>query len=387
MNAPRIKLVYLMGPVSRAAGGMFDAVRNLALAIRCKERFEPSVVGIEDPETNRDRELWGGIGTRAMPVRGPKTFGYAPGMLQALHSERPDFLHVHGLWIYSSVAAIRWAREGKPYLVSPHGMLDAWALKNSRWKKRISAALYENRHLRGAACLHALNHAEAEAIRAYGLRNPICVIPNGVDLPDKSIAKNLASKERTLVYLGRLHPKKGLPLLLEAWCRVQRLAEESGWRLTIAGWDQSGHQSQLQSLAAKLNGGGRIDFVGPQFGEAKQVLLRRASAFVLPSLSEGLPMSILEAWSWRLPVLMTPNCNLPEGPRAGAAMLMEPDVDAISDALTRLFAMEQTELETMGTNGRRLVEELFQWRSVAQQMTHVYDWILGNGPQPAYVLN
>src|SRR5271165_4907043 len=183
MHELRVSLVYLTGPVSRAAGGLFDAVRNLALEIEDGNRYSPSVMGLSEPNFERDRSLWGKVGTEAFRVRGPRFFGYAPDLSTALHLKNPTLIHIHGLWIYPSVAAIRWSRRSKPYVVSPHGMLDPWALKNSQWKKRISAALYENRHLRGAACLHALNHAEAEAMRAYGLKNPICVIPNGIDLP------------------------------------------------------------------------------------------------------------------------------------------------------------------------------------------------------------
>jgi poly(glycerol-phosphate) alpha-glucosyltransferase len=165
------------------------------------------------------------------------------------------------------------------------------------------------------------------------------------------------------------------------------MAEESGWRLIIAGWDQLGHQAELQALAAEPHSDSRIEFVGPQFGEAKSALFRKASAFILPSLSEGLPMSVLEAWSWRLPVLMTTNCNLPEGSKAGAAIMMEPDMEDISKALAELFSMDRIEREAMGARGRRLVEEKFQWARVAEQMTQVYDWVLGRGPRPACVLN
>ncbi len=386
-RASRASLVYLTGPVSRAAGGLFDALRNLALGVEEGNRYLPSVMGLSEPNFERDRTQWGKVEAKAFPVRGPGFFGYSPELSRSLELKNPALLHIHGLWIYPSVAAIQWSRRSKPYVVSPHGMLDPWALKNSRWKKRISAALYEDRHLQGAACLHALNYFEAEAMRAYGLKNPICVIPNGVELPVEPRTKPSREGKRNLLYLGRLHPKKGLPLLVEAWCRVQRTAEESGWRLIVAGWDQLGHQSELQTLAAKLHSGSSIEFVGAQFGEAKAALFQEASAFILPSLSEGLPITILEAWSWRLPVLMTASCNLPEGSRAGAAIMMEADVEDICGALSKLFSMDSIEREAMGARGRRLVEEHFRWSRIADQMTRVYDWILDSGPQPVCVLN
>jgi glycosyltransferase involved in cell wall biosynthesis len=384
--SPSRRLIFLMPWASRAAGGIFDAMRNLTLEMTRQHRYLPSVIGLDDPNSELDRPLWGKVETETLKVQGPRAFGYAPDLTKALELQDPELLHVHGLWMYTSVAAVRWSRRSKPYIVSPHGMLDPWALNNSRMKKRLSAVLYENRHLRGAACLHALNDAEAKAIRDYGLNNPVCVIPNGVELPDDTEV-SYSRKSPCLLYLGRLHPKKGLPTLIEAWSRVRTKAEEAGWQLKIAGWDQGGHRSDLEAMTEKLCVSSSISFVGPQFGEAKAECFRNASAFILPSLSEGLPMSILEAWSWRLPVVMTPNCNLPEGAKTGAAIMAEPEVGSLAEALCRLFSMGKPERETLGARGRRLVEQQFQWPRIAEQVTQVYDWILGFGPQPAFVLN
>ena len=361
-------------------------MRNLTLEMERQRRYLPSVIGLDDKDAESDRPLWGKIETMAMHVRGPRGFGYAPDMSKTIKLQNPNILHVHGLWMYSSIAAIGWARHGKPYVVSPHGMLDPWALRNSRLKKHVSAALYENRHLRGAACLHALNLAEAQAVRAYGLKNPICVIPNGVELPDETEV-SYPKKRRYLLYLGRLHPKKGLPLLIEAWSRMQRSAVEAGWHLRIAGWDQNGHQSELEALAEKHHVDASISFVGPQFGQAKARCFQEASAFILPSFSEGLPMSVLEAWSWRLPVVMTPNCNFTEGGMAEAAIMTNTDVEGVTEALCQLISMSSRELDDMGARGRQLVEQQFQWPPLVQKMTQVYDWILGSGPRPSCVLN
>jgi poly(glycerol-phosphate) alpha-glucosyltransferase len=192
---------------------------------------------------------------------------------------------------------------------------------------------------------------------------------------------------RTLLYLGRLHPKKGLSQLIEAWSIVRNEASQAGWQLEIAGWDQLGYEGDLKALAARLKINSSIRFSGPRFRDEKAATYNAASAFVLPSFSEGLPMTILEAWSWRLPVLMTDKCNLPQGHSAGAAIMMEANTDSIAVALLRLFSMSTIELETMGMKGRSLVEEHFQWPHIAQQMADVYDWTLGLRPTPDCVMN
>jgi poly(glycerol-phosphate) alpha-glucosyltransferase len=184
-----------------------------------------------------------------------------------------------------------------------------------------------------------------------------------------------------LLFLGRLHPKKGLRDLIAAWA-IEQKATDAPWTLVIAGWDQGGHRAELEALVSSLNTGSTVFFVGPQHGNDKNAILHRSDAFVLPSLSEGLPMAVLEAWAHRLPVLMTPQCNLPEGFACEAALPMNPDVNAIREALRTLFGMSQSELAQMGARGRSLVEDRFSWDKIATEMSAVYDWVLGGGSAP-----
>jgi poly(glycerol-phosphate) alpha-glucosyltransferase len=347
-----------------------------------------SVFSIADAASHEDAAPWGDVRLNVHCRLGPQAFGYAPRLGAALDASRLDLVHSHGLWMYPSVAAARWAaRWRKPLMVSPHGMLDPWAVRNSAWKKRIAAWLYENRHLRQAACLHALNDAEYQAIRAYGLANPVAVIPNGVDLPEPDASPAQPewaaglTQARILLFLGRLHPKKGLPSLLRAWARVQR----EGWHLVIAGWDQGDHEGELWRLAADLQFGDTVRFIGPQFGAEKAATLARADAFILPSLSEGLPMAVLEAWAHGLPVLMTPHCNLPQGFAAGAALEIAPDAERMAEGLTAFLALPDEERRAMGARGRAWMARDFAWDGIARQMAGVYRWLVQGGEPPACV--
>lgn len=367
-------------------GGIFDAMRNLAIAIAAEQRYLPVVFSASDAYTKTDEPLWGDVATRIFPVRGPRLLGYAPGLAAALNSSNADLLHVHGIWMYPSFVALRWSRGKKPYLVSPHGLLKPWALHNSHWKKRIAALLYENEHLRRATCLHALNTAEAEALREYGLKNPICILPNGTTLRNDA-SLQVSRESRSILYLGRFHPSKGLRSLIEAWSAVREEGAVGGWRLTLAGWDQNHHRTELERLADKLQVRSSVDFLGPQFGADKDRCFAGASAIILPSKSEGQPVSILEAWSWKLPVLMTRECNLPEGDAAGAAIMMAPEANSIAAALRRLFSLTDSEREQMGRNGQSLVDQHYQWQQIGKSMTEVYDWILGQGPKPDCILS
>ena len=299
--------------------------------------------------------------------------------------------------MYPSLASLRWSRRGRErrsYVVSPHGMLDPWAVRNSRLKKRLVAWWFEDAHLAGAACLHALADSEARAIRSYGLRNPICIIPSGVDLPDDEPRAPPpwaaeADGRRVLLYLGRLHPKKGLLNLVRAWAAVQAdpSAVAGDWVLVIAGWDQGGHEAKLRRLIDELGAARTIRLVGPQFGDRKTASLAFADAFVLPSVSEGLPIAVLEAWSFGLPVLMTDACNLPEGFAAGAALRTGTDALPMAEALRALMAVSDADRQAMGARGRSLVQERFAWPTIAKQTSSVYEWVLGGGPPPACIVS
>jgi poly(glycerol-phosphate) alpha-glucosyltransferase len=175
--------------------------------------------------------------------------------------------------------------------------------------------------------------------------------------------------------------------LVHAWSKVQRdcskLAE--GWVLVIAGMDEGGHEATIRQRVKELRLEKTILFPGQQYGPAKTSLFNSASAFILPSFSEGLPMGILDAWAHWLPVLMTPQCNLPEGFTANAAIRIEPSTESIGRGLEDLFRHPPSALQTLGNNGRQLVSEKFTWSRVASQMRDVYDWLLGGGEAPECV--
>jgi glycosyltransferase involved in cell wall biosynthesis len=403
-----VNIGCLLDCVSRNAGGLFESVRRLAQSFP-QASGATTVFSLEDTNTAQDVAQWQPLSVRTFPAS-LGTWGYAPELFPALRDSNLDVLLTHGLWKYTSVASLAWSRHtGRPCIIHPHGMLDPWAVRNSKWKKRVAAALYENAHLRRAACLRALCDAEAQSIRALGLRNPICVIPNGVDLPDLSVARpalwrderresvtdptgtrgalpsNLEGK-KVLLYLGRLHPKKNLAALLQGWATLQREHQAAReWVLAIAGWDQGGYEGELERQCSRLNVQDSVRFVGPHFGEAKAACYLNCAAFVLPSLSEGVPMVVLEAWAYAKPVLMTAECNLPEGFTAGAALRISTDAAGIGAGLRALLEMSDAERAAMGVRGRALVAERFHWPDIGEDMRRVCEWTISGGAPPASV--
>ncbi len=384
-----IKSAILISSASRNAGGLFESVRRLVQNLH-EQDIGVEVFSIRDEHTAADITAWQPLKTYLFDVRGPKAFAYAPGMLSELKGNHYQIIHSHGIWMYPSVVnLLNNAAKTTPYLISPHGMLDPWAVRNSAWKKKLAGALFENRHLSKASCIRSLCTSETEAVREYGLRNPICQIPNGIDLVEAECTEpspwqgSVDKGKKIILYLGRIHPKKGLVNLLQAWAATRDEGKE--WHLVIAGWDQGGHEEELQQLSRNLSIDERTLFVGPQFGEAKAAAYHHADGFILPSFSEGLPMVILEAWANRLPVLMTTFCNLPEGYKEGAALRIGTDVEDIAQGLRDLFTMSAKERENMGDQGLTLVKKQFTWPVIASEMKSVYQWMLGGGAPPSSI--
>jgi glycosyltransferase involved in cell wall biosynthesis len=327
---------------------------------------------------------WSGL--RAFVPRGFR------GLLSGV-AQDADIVHSHEIWqfINNDAAAVAFRRR-LPHVISPHGALDDWALHRSAWKKAVARRLYADRNLRRAACLHALTEREAENIRAFGLKGAIAVVPNGVelgafdDLPDRHLAGTFWPdlRDKSLIlFLGRIHPKKGLANLVEAWARLQ--ARFADWHLVVAGPDEIGHLHQIRSLAAERRIEARVTFAGPVYGRRKRALLAAADLFCLPSFSEGFSMAVLEAMACRLPVLLSTQCYFDEVERAGAGRTVEPTADALEARMRTLLNLSAEDLRLMGERGRRLVEEAYSWPRVARRMLAVYRWLLGGGERPEEV--
>ncbi|WCM29687.1 glycosyltransferase [Sphingomonas sp. QA11] len=382
-----LNLGILTTSLSSEAGGLFESVRFPANLMR-ERGHSVSVYGVTDPALTTTRDAWEVSHFRAFPSIGPKRFGFAPGLSRELDTKAFDALHLHGLWNHTSIAARSWNRKNDGALViSPHGMLDPWAQRNSQIKKRVAKWAFENANLRSAGVLRALCWAEADAIEALGLGVPIAVIPNGISLPgaDYVPTKPADTTRKRLLFLGRIHPKKGIAELIDAWAIAAAKSPtiRNDWVLQIAGWDDGDHLQHLVRLARERELD-NVEFSGPLFGSAKQDAYANCDAFILPSYSEGMPMTVLEAWAHRKPVLMTHACNIPEGFVAGGAYRIETSPQPLAVALAYHLDQPSALAET-GERGRRLVEERFTWERIVDQHIGLFTWLSGRGPRPHHV--
>lgn len=362
------RIGLLTASASRLGGGVFEAVAAQADLLRSLGAV-PVVIALEDRHSADDAPRFAGAELHYAPVRGPGFFGFSPRLGAILDAARLDLLHLHGIWMYPSQAGSAWAaRSGRPYLISPHGMLDPWITGRGRWKKALARAGYERRGWRRAAAFHALTPAEAADIASESGRIGSLVIANAG--PPPGLAPT-ALRPPTVLSLGRIHPKKNTAALVAAWGELERGgALPAGARLVIAGW---GDPADVASLEQSLAGGpASAAFVGPQFGADKARLLAEARFLALPSFSEGLPMAILEAWAAGTPTVMSAACNLPSGFAAGAALETGTDPADLARALAAALALSEEAWLTMARAAQGLAAGPFSAGAIAAAWEAAY---------------
>ena len=368
-------------------GGLSSAVPALASAVAGTGTCEMRVAGFCQASEQYRPEVQHAVSFRYYPPS-RKAWYTDRSLRQKFEREvaAAEGVHIHGLWQASTSVAASAARSRKiPYLVSAHGMLESWALANKGFKKRLYAALFERSTLNAARCLHALTDAEANDFRQFGLKNPIAVIPNGVDIPDTLSPEAFLTRfphlrGRVLVlFLGRIHFKKGLDILADAWAEIGVRFPEA--HLVLAGPDFEGTQAHIEKRFATSGLTDRVTFTGMLTGEMKWSALAAAHGFILPSYSEGLSVSVLEAMGVGLPVIVTRQCNVPEVEQHACGWTIEPRAPDVRNALENLLQASAASLQKMGQNGKRLVAERYAWPVIGRQMASLYQWMAG-GPLP-----
>lgn len=313
-------------------------------------------------------------------------FGFSLALVRSLRraAAHADILHNHSLWSFPNMAAGLISRpDGALLVTSPRGTLAQAARERSRFKKVLFSPLQQLAITR-AACLHATSAMEYRDIRQSGLQQPVAVIPNGIDIPELVGTSNLyeVGKARRLLFLGRLHPIKGVELLLDAWRALQR--EFPDWELVIAGKGERTYVHSLHDLARRLQLE-RVSFPGPVYGDAKRLLYCSSELFVLPTQTENFGMAIAEAQAHAVPVITTRGAPWARLEEKQSGWWVVRTQETINDALSAAMKMTPESLSQMGARGRRWMKEDYEWSAVASQMIDVYRWLRQGGNPPACI--
>lgn len=313
-----------------------------------------------------------------------RRLGISPDMKRQLAQRAPeaDIIHTHNLWMMPNIYPYGAARSGGcKLIVTPRGTLTKWALQYRKWRKKPLWIAMQRRVVLEADLLHATSADEVEDLRWIGYRGPIALIPNGVEIPP--LHRNGQRRDhRTLLFLGRVHPKKGVEKLLRAWERLHVSHPE--WHLEIVGPDNEGYRGQMERLASELQLP-RCTFRDPVFGEEKHRTYQGADLFILPTFSENFGIAVAEALANGVPAVVTHGAPW-EGLGANeCGWWIEDGVESITNALDRAMACPRDTLQTMGDRGRAWMNAAFSWEHIATMMKQTYEWVLRSGTRPDWI--
>jgi glycosyltransferase involved in cell wall biosynthesis len=333
------------------------------------------------------------VGLERYTVRGPDRLCYAPGFASAVRARvrQSDVVHVHSLFTFPIHAALREAaRAGKPVILRPCGLLHPYSLRRSRWLKRAYLAVWGQRVRKACWAWHYTS--EQEAVESWpGNGRPCFVLPNGIEPEDFTLDRS-AARERVgqtwprvgeapyVLFLSRLHPKKRLDVLIEAFLA----GAPQTFRLVVAGPDATGLWPRLAArFLSREDAARRVCYVGSALGENKAALLAGASLFALPSEHENFGIAALESLAAGTPVLLSPHVDLAEPARAAAVGFVEPPrVAAWAERLGRLLA-DGSQLAALTGPARAWVRHHFSWARITTELRRRYEWVLRGCPEPA----
>ncbi len=291
---------------------------------------------------------------------------------KSLTKKQFAFIHLQHVWEpYIHIVARTARKKGIPYIITPRGMLEPWIMNRHPWKKKIAMWLYQRKDIEKAAYLHATCELEKENIRKLGFTNPIVVIPNGIEI-NNAKPKTQWQAVRNVLFVSRIHPKKGIELLIEA---VAQLGNKQ-LQLTIAGEGEAGYVEELKQLCVRKKVSEQFAFVGGVYGEQKWELYHRSDLFVLPTYSENFGIVVAEALATGLPVITTTGTPWQELETEHCGWWIDLSVDHLAKVLDEALQLSPDELQAMGASGRKLVEDKYDIMAVARDMYEFYKTLL-----------
>lgn len=456
-----MKILHVVALIQASTGGPAVSVTRLA-SEQAKMGHEVTLACLDYPCLGPQVAA---PGVRAVSVKGNilavRGRGWCPEFRRVLMEEarKADVVHNHGLWMWPNAYAREAAvAAGKPLIISPRGMLEAWSLNRSKLRKAVAWRLFEKRNLQSAAMFHATAASEARSIEEIfshrltrikgrispggcadltrgecsrretpGARSassnrddlklntatgvPIVVAANGVELPDlgRRPGREILEikfpelKDRSwVVFMSRLHPKKGVDVLLRAWSRQKEVTGDE-WRvkssqtetppcrntetphrgavLVLAGSDLIGYRKEIEGMIKELSLEDSVVITGEVLGQKKDCLLANSDVFVLPSHSENFGIVVAEAMAWGRPVIASTGAPWKEVAEVGAGWWVKPEEESLAQVLHEALAKRPDELDAMGAKGRALVAERYTWATPAAKLVRAYEEILATAEQ------
>lgn len=380
-----MKIVHTVANIDEEASGPSYSVPSLVAALNRRGHYaEVVTVSSKGLTSALDAPVQSFEADEVFPAP-LKRLGRSRQMKRYIEASDAEIFHAHGLWMMSNIyPARKVAGTGTPLVLAPRGMLGRDALKFSKPVKNLFGVLYQNRALQAVSCFHATAQSELEDIRAFGLKQPVAIVPNGIDLPTlDNRPVTPGGHSPYILSLGRVHPKKALDRLISAFASVAD--EFAGWRLRIVGPSEGGYAQTLEAQAKELGLSDRVSIERPVFGEAKIALMQQAEIFALSTLHENFAMTVAESLAVETPVISTKGAPWSGLEPHGCGWWIDHGIEPMAGALRKALALSNDQRQAMGAKGRRWMNREFGWAGIAAEMEQVYHWLLKAGQKPDFV--
>lgn len=323
-------------------------------------------------------------------------------MEEYIISEKFDVIQLQSMWDLRYHIVAKTARKHRiPYIITPRGMLEPWCLSQKKWKKKLAMALYQMKDIKRSACVFTTAEMEALHVRDLGVDVPMVVLPNGIETDSYPCRISKDKVKKQILFLSRIHIKKGIELLIDAFDRIiKKNADMDDWTVAIVGNGEEEYIRELKRKVEGLNLRDKVKILAPVFGDAKVKLYQESSIFCLPSYSENFGMVIAEAMSCGVPCITTNGtpwqllngevstmgANLDIlGKNRKTGWCIDLNVDNLEKVLLEAMTVKTEALYEMGQKGNLLVQENFNYKSVARKVMQLYSWLLDGGQTPAFV--
>lgn len=358
-----MKIIHYIPSIDRSCGGTTEYVR--LLAEKLGKQAELHVVTHESQHSVVmehcqirfvHKNIWGAMKQEWMAL---------------LNEVKPDIVHVHGCWDPQCAWVQKWSQDkGFKVILTTHGMLEPWIMKRNYWTKKMPALLlYQKRAIKKADYIHVTAERERDNFRRLDYNEKVKVIPNAVNVEEIK-TKDSWKRTKTILFLARVHMQKGVRFLIEAIAALKN--ELGGYKVVIAGEGDASYIETLKQMTLQADVQDIITFAGGVYGEEKWNLFRKADVFVLPTFSENFGIAIAEALASGTPVITTKGTPWTDLEKYGCGWHTEIGTLPTVNALKAFLQLDEKTLETMGRNGRRLIEEKYSTQSMADEMIELY---------------
>ena len=363
-----MKIIHIVKTLAEQYGGPARSVQGLVAALEAKG-VEAWLVSLEDGGAPWVKGI---SNYRCLGLKG--VAGVRQKMEMLIDEISPDIVQTHDLWMPKLHACCVAARiKGVPYIITPRGSLEEWSLRQKWWKKYPALWTYQGYDLRHALAIHATAESECLQSRKFCGRTPVFISTNGLNFPKCLPVRNLSQhRVKKALFISRIHKKKGLLGLVQAWDRIR----PAGWKVEIVGTDADGYQKVVESEVVRRGLSSEFEFSGPVSDMGKWDKYASADLFILPTHSENFGIVIAEALYAGVPVITTKGAPWSDISVTQSGWWVDDDVDAIAKAISEATTKSDEELRIMGERGHKLVAEKYSWNSIVDGLIRNYKSLL-----------